>query len=223
VVYVLQGIGVVFIEETAVPRAGALASLRPRMSVPAAVRGALWRAAPALIAVWALAGFYGSLGPKLVHNLAGTTSILLGGVSLFAMAGSGALSVLLLRGHSARTLMRLGAGSLLVGLTVALTAVPQHSVLLFLFGTSIAGLGFGTGFQGALRTVIDLIAAHERAAVLSVLFVVSYLALGMPAIAAGYGLAHQGDIVRTTFEFGATVMTLASLALAGTWVSPVRT
>jgi hypothetical protein len=218
VVFVLQGIGVAFMDESAQPRAGALASLRPRMSVPAAVRGPLWRATPALIAVWALAGFYGSLGPKLVHTLTGTASILLGGVSLFALAGSGALSVLLLRAHTAKTLVRLGTSALLAGLTIALAALPQHSVQLFLVGTAIAGLGFGAGFQGALRTVVALIAAHERAAVLSVLFVLSYLAMGMPAIAAGYGLARQGDIVRTTVEFAASVMTLALLALAGTWM-----
>ena len=40
-VFVLQGIGVAFMDESAQPRAGALASLKPRMSVPAAVRGPL--------------------------------------------------------------------------------------------------------------------------------------------------------------------------------------
>ena len=52
-----------------------------------------WLAAPALVAVWALAGFYASLGPTLVRSFAGPTSILLGGFALFVLAGSGALAV----------------------------------------------------------------------------------------------------------------------------------
>jgi hypothetical protein len=99
-------------------------------------------------------------------------------------------------------------------------------VLLFVLGTAVAGIGFGAGFQGALRTVVALIGAHERAGVLSVLFVISYLALGVPAIVAGYGLARQGDIYATAREFGAAVMLLALTALIATFRStrarPVR-
>ena len=94
--------------------------------------------------------------------------------------------------------------------------VHSRSVAGFALGTAIAGVGFGAGFQGALRSVVARIAAHERASVMSVLFVISYLALGVPAVAAGWGLARQGDIVTTALEFGATVIALALLALLGT-------
>ncbi len=55
----------------------------------------------------------------------------------------------------------------------------------------------------------------ERAGVLSVIFVVSYLAMGAPAVVAGYLVAQGGDITATAREFGATVMMLAALALLG--------
>jgi hypothetical protein len=89
-------------------------------------------------------------------------------------------------------------------------------VPLFLLGSAVAGLGFGTGFQGALRSVVLLIAPQERAGVLSVLFVIAYLAMGLPAMVAGYDVAHQGDIVVTAYEFGSGVVLLALLALLGT-------
>jgi len=44
-----------------------------------------------LLAAWALAGFYGSLGPTLVRQLA-AGSVLLGGLALTVLAGSGALT-----------------------------------------------------------------------------------------------------------------------------------
>jgi hypothetical protein len=60
-------------------------------------------------------------------------------------------------------------------------------------------------------------ASRARAGVLSVLFVISYLALGIPAVLAGYGLTHHGDIFATAREFSSAVMVLAALALAATF------
>jgi len=51
--------------------------------------------------------------------------------------------------------------------------------------------------------------------VLSVVYVVSYLALGLPAVIAGFLLVHEGDLVSTTVQFGVAVMVLAALALLG--------
>lgn len=214
--YLLQAIGVAFIAETASRRPGALASLLPRFGVPGAVQGPLLLAAPAIVAVWALGGFYASLGPTLVRSLVGSDAIVLGGAALFALAGSGALTVMFLQHRRPETLARLGASALLVGIAVVMAALHVRSPWLFALGTATAGIGFGAAFQGALRGVIGAIAVHERAGVLSVVFVLSYLALGVPAVAAGYGLARQGDIVATTSEFGATVFVLALLALVGT-------
>jgi len=93
----------------------------------------------------------------------------------------------------------------------------MQSVQLFLLGTAVAGVGFGAGFQGALRTVVAQIAPQERAGTLSVLFVISYLAMGVPAGPGRYGLARGGDIFATALEFGAAVIVLAALALLATY------
>src|SRR2546428_10735996 len=67
-IFVAQVVGVVLMPESIPPRAGAMASLRPQFSLPAATRQPILLAAPVLIAVWALAGFYGSLAPSLVRR-----------------------------------------------------------------------------------------------------------------------------------------------------------
>jgi MFS family permease len=59
VVLVAQGIGVVFMRESSPPRPGALASLRPQLRVPSAVRAPMLAATPALVAAWAFVGLYG--------------------------------------------------------------------------------------------------------------------------------------------------------------------
>jgi len=71
------------------------------------------------------------------------------------------------------------------------------------------------------RSVISLAAPHERSAVLSVIYVVSHLALGLPAGIGGVLAVYGGGLQRTAIEFGAVVMVLAGMALAG-WLLPTR-
>jgi hypothetical protein len=215
-VFVLQAIGVLLMPETSSPAPGALASLRPHFAVPGPVRKPLLFAVPALVAVWAMAGLYGALGPALVKLVSGSGSIVLGGLSLFVLAGSGAAAVLLLQRQNARQLTLTGGGALLAGIGLTLLSVGTRSTAGFFVGTAIAGVGFGGAFQGAIRSVVPLVAPHQRAGVLSVVYVVSYLAMGLPAVIAGVLLVHEGNLVHTSVQYGVAVMVLAALALAGT-------
>jgi len=215
VVFLLQAAGVALMPESSSRTGGALASLRPRFGLPAAVRGPVLAAAPALIAVWALAGFYGSLGPALVRLLSGSGSPVLGGLALFVLAASGSLAVLLLRTARPQTLMLVGNAALIAGVAITLLAIARSSTGTFFVGTAIAGVGFGGGFQGAIRTVLPLAAPHERAGILSIVYVISYLALGLPAVIAGVLTVHGGGVLTTAREYGAAVMVLSVLALAG--------
>lgn len=82
----------------------------------------------------------------------------------------------------------------------------------------IAGAGFGAAFQRAIRTIVPLAAPHERAGVLSVLYAIAYLALGVPAVLGGIRVAHGGGVIGTANEYGVAVMVLGALALAGSLV-----
>jgi len=103
--------------------------------------------------------------------------------------------------------------ALLIGMSITVTALTSLSVPVFYFGAVVAGVGFGAGFQGAVRSVISLAKPDERAAVLSVIFVVSYIAMGLPAIIAGLFIGSHGDLKFTTEQFAGVVMLLAGLAL----------
>ena len=214
-VMVVQGIGVALMRETSAPKPGALASLRPRFGVPRAARGPLLVAAPVLVAVWALAGLYGSVVPAVLRTVLGSDSLLLGGLALFALAISGAVTVLLLRGSAPRRVMLFGTVALIAGVGLTLVSVDHDSALGFFAGTIVAGAGFGGGFQGAIRTVVPLAAPHERSGLLSTIYVVSYLAMGLPAVIGGFLVVHGGGLLTTTREYGVAVMVLAALALLG--------
>ena len=111
--------------------------------------------------------------------------------------------------------MLAGIAALITGVIVTVLAVSLGSVAVFFAGSAIAGAGFGSGFQGGIRLVVPLAAAHQRAGLVSLLYVVSYLGLGVPAVLAGFGVVHGGGLVVTTRFYGAAVIALAALALFG--------
>ena len=213
-VLALQATAIAAMRETVSRAPGALASLRPEITLPRALRAPVLTALPVLFAVWALAGLYGALGPALVHALTGSGEVVLGALSLFVLAASAVVAIIVLRRAPARTVMLSGIVALITGVTVTVMAVGLGSAAVFFAGSAIAGAGFGCGFQGGIRMVVPLAAAHERAGLISLLYVVSYLGLGVPAVLAGFGAVHDG-LINTARYYGAAVIALAALALFG--------
>jgi predicted MFS family arabinose efflux permease len=220
--FVVQAAGVAMIAETSARKPGALASLQPVIAVPTRVRGTLAIAAPSLVAVWALAGLYGSLGPSLTALISGSDSTILGGASLFVLAASGALTVLVFHRVEARTFSIVGSSLVIAGVAIVLVAASSRSIVAFFIGTAVAGAGFGGGFQGGLRTIVPLAEPTERAGVISVAYIICYLAMGLPAILAGFLVVH-GTVLHTAQEFGGAVIALAAFTVAGMTLSAVRT
>jgi hypothetical protein len=214
-IFIVQGVGVALMAETVTRKPGALATLRPEFTLPSRIRRPFLVAVPALIAAWSLAGFYGSLAPTLVRTLSGSDSLLLGGLPLFALAGGGAVAIFALRNAVPDRVMLIGTVGLASGVGLTLVAVEATSTAWFFAGTVLAGLGFGAAFQGGIRTVIPLAHPHERAGLLSVIYVVSYLAMGAPAVLGGFLAVHNGDVLLTTREYGAAVIVLAAMAGIG--------
>lgn len=226
-VFVLQALGVLALRETVSRKPGALASMAPEIKLPKAARTPVAIAAPVLFAVWALAGFYGALGPAIIRTLVDSTSVVWGGLPLFVLAGSAGLAVLVLRGTSTRTVMLLGAGALVTGVTITLVSIGPGTggaaaTTGFFVGSAIAGFGFGSGFQGGIRMVMPQTQPHERAGVLSLLYVVSYLGLGVPAVIGGVLVVHGGGLLQTAREYGIAVIVLTAAALVGLLLSGRR-
>jgi hypothetical protein len=213
--FALQAAGIAMMRETVTRAPGALSTLKPEIRLPRGLRASVLTTAPVLFAVWSLAGLYGALGPALVRTLTGSGNVVLGGLSLFVLAASAVFSIIVLRGAAARTVMLTGIIALITGVAVTLLALNLKSPAVFFAGTAISGAGFGSGFQGGIRTVVPQAAAHERSGVVSLLYVVSYLGLGLPAVAAGFLVVHGGGLTDTARYYGAAVILLAALALPG--------
>ena len=140
---------------------------------------------------------------------------MIGGLALFVLAACGGVSVLVFQHREPKDMMMFGGMNLFVGVAIAVLSLPYNAIAGFFLGTAIAGVGFGAGFQGSVRTVVPFAAAHERAGVLSIIFIISYIAMGVPAVAAGWMIAQHGNILLTAQIFGAVIMGLACAALLG--------
>jgi len=210
--FVLQGVYVWRLPESVSRQGGALASLRPTLHVPVQARSTLWRVLPLNTATWALGGFYASLAPSLVRTATGSTSNLIGGATVAALTVTGALMIFTMRDRPAAQALRLGASLLPIGLMLILLGVHGASLSLFFFGTLVAGCGFGSGFLGAVRSLVPLALPHERAGLMSAYYVLSYLAFCLPALLAGQ-LARSFGLLATTDGYGVVLIVLAVAAL----------
>jgi MFS family permease len=204
----------VFLPESSPRRPGAAASLVPSVHVPASQRRAFVVVLPCLVANWALGGLYASLGPSLVAGVFGVQDHVVGSLLILALNGTGLVGSLTMRSVAPHRAMVTGALVFAVGVAGTVGTLASGSLAFFFVAAVVSGFGFGTAFLGALATVTAGVAPGQRAALLSAVFTVGYLAFSIPAIAAGIAAGHIG-LERTAQVYGIGVIVLALLAVAG--------
>ncbi|WP_246064106.1 MFS transporter [Blastococcus colisei] len=214
VVFLLAAVGTVLLPESSPRLPGALASLRPRVHVPPVHRRAFVVALPILVACWALGGLYASLGPSLVADVFAIDNHLVGGLLILALNGTGIAGSVALRTSPPERALLVGALVFTVGVAGTIGALFATSAPLLFTAAVVTGFGFGAAFLGAVATITHGVAPGSRAGLLASVFVVGYLAFSLPAIAAGIAVEEFG-LTRTTEVYGAVVVLLALLAVAG--------
>ena len=189
----------------------------PRISVERAVRREFVATLPILVAGWAVAGFYLSLGPSLASQLAASSNRVLGGLAIFLLTDIGAVAIVITRSWATTRAMMVGGVILGAGLVVAVAAIALSSPFLFFAATALTGVGFGPAWLGVLRTLVALAAPTARAALLAAVFVVAYLALALPAVIAGF-LATRIGLHDAALWYGAGLVALTFAGVLSTWV-----
>jgi MFS family permease len=195
--------------ETVGRRPGAGAALRPRVSVPAAARSAFLRGTPTLVSTWMLGGLMLSVGGSLLANVFGQDNHAVVGLVLGSFAGAAALASTLLRDRTPSFMTTVGTSLLVAGAGAVALSVVTVSWPVFVAGTVVAGAGFGPAFLGAFRSVSQLATDHERAGLISAIFIVSYLAFSIPAVIAGILIAVVG-LAPTTLGYAGVVTAVAA-------------
>jgi pimeloyl-ACP methyl ester carboxylesterase/predicted MFS family arabinose efflux permease len=211
---VLALVVVALMPETSPRRQGAVASLRPRVAMPAYLRADLVLVVPAMIASWALAGMYLSLGPSVAADLLGLHSHLVGGVVVTLLAGTGALAIFLLRSRRASSLLAPSAALLGLGTLISLAGTTESLAWLAAVGTVVAGLGFGASVLATMGTFARIARPHERSAVFALANIVNYLGNSVPAVLGGIAVTALGLRTATViYALAIVVITFSSFVL----------
>ncbi|MEU8954516.1 MFS transporter [Streptomyces sp. NPDC048518] len=210
--FVLAGVVVARLPETSPRRPGAVASLRPRVAMPAYLRAEIVPAVPVMIAGWALAGMYLSLGPSVAAQLLGLHNHLIGGVVVTLLAGTGALAVALLRSRPASVLLAPASALLGLGTLMSLAGTVEELAWLAALGTVVAGFGVGASVLATFGTFARIAKPHERSAVFALANVISYLGNSVPAVLGGIAVTVLG--LRTATEiYALTIVAITLVAL----------
>ncbi len=187
---------------------GGLAALRPQVAVPVRARRAFAAAVPAMVATWSLGGLILSVGSSLLGTVFGQANHAVVGLVIGLFPISAATASVLGRDVSPSSMSRIGSAILAGGTGLFLLSLGWSSIALFVAASIITGAGFGSAFLGALRSVSQLAEPHQRAALVSAVYVVSYVAFSVPALVAGLLITHIG-LKDTSFGYGGFVALVA--------------
>jgi MFS family permease len=164
------------------------------------------------ITVWMTGGFYLSIVGELSKEVLGVEGTIEQGLLIAGLSLVGAAAVVTFGKLPPRTNARLGCAALGLGMAVGVTAIFAHSLVLFAVGTLSAGCGFGMAFGGAIGLVLPGARAHERGELFAAIYVVNYLAFGVPAIAAGALIGPLG-LMTATVIYATAIIVCALMAV----------
>jgi MFS family permease len=217
VLFAVAFAGALLLPEPVAVQRGARMRLTPQWpSVPPGVRGPFVLAGLAVLSSWSIGGLFLSLGPQLSARLFDSDNHLVAGLSMFLLAGSGALAQVVFGRSAPWAGAAVGSIALAVGMGLIVASTARGSAALFILGAVVGGAGFGVAFLGGLRTLSAAIPFEHRARVMSAFYLVAYASLSLPAVGAGVLVTSAG--LDDTFEiFGSVIGALALVVAFEAW------
>lgn len=198
--------------ETAALRPGVARSLVPRVRVPVSARREFAAAVPVHMGSWMLAGLFMGLAPTIIRDIFHIDSGLLNGATAFLEPAAAGVTGIVLGRVTPRRTTTVGGLAVLAGTAVIVGGVVLGSLPLLWLGGLVGGIGFGASFSGALRTITPLAQSHQRAELFAAVYLVAYLAFGVPTIIAGQ-LVGPAGLFATVVGYGVAIIVAAAAGL----------
>ncbi|MCT9142575.1 MFS transporter [Streptomyces violarus] len=163
-----------------------LRTVRPqRPALPPRVRAVFGPAATASFVGFALFGVFTSVSPEFLAESLGVTDHAVSGLIVALAFFASTAGQLAVGRVGVRRSLPLGCAGLLAGLALLAGALAWDLMALVVLSALIGGAGQGLAFRGALSEVAEASPEHQRAAVISTLFVVAYAGISVPVIGVG--------------------------------------
>jgi MFS family permease len=186
---------ILFIPETAARRPGAIDTLRPQVAVPVSARAQFAATVPTQAGAWMTAALFMGLMPIILGTVFHLHGPLIGGATSFITPAAATTASIVGGRIAPHRLSIVGGFAVIVGAFTVVAALSTASMPLLWIGGVVGGAGFGSTFSGNIRLLTENIASHQRAGLFSAVYLVAYLAFGVPAILAGLFVATLGITV----------------------------
>jgi MFS family permease len=188
----LAAVALLLVPETVVERKPL--SLRFQgLGIPEAGRPEYLAAGLAGFAAWSLLGLFSALAPSFLGQVLHEVNHAVEGAVVFALYASASLTQLLVSRFDSRPVVLFGLATFLVALAFIVAGISDASLVLFVVGTVVGGVGVGGVFLGSLSTANRLAPPAERGRVVSTFFVFCFVGLTIPVIGVGIASPYVGD------------------------------
>ncbi|MGA6160693.1 alpha/beta fold hydrolase [Stenotrophomonas sp. NPDC087984] len=194
------------------PRESIWRSLLPSAGLPQATRPAFFALVPSIGATWALAGLYLSLGSSVLGTVLDVHSHFVVGIALGVFFAAGISGTVVSTVLPPQLREWFGYGTLTLGVLVTIAAMLMSALPLYVVGSVVAGFGFGAAFRFAINALGEAAPIAQRGQVFATMYIVSYLAFSVPALAAGLAVERFG-LKPTAVTYGALEVALVLIAM----------
>lgn len=174
-----------FSRETRPRSTGAWGSLRPRLTVPRGAARLLFSVGAAIVAGWAVGGFYQAFAPEITADHLGTESALAAAAVFSSILITTPFGSPLAARIEQRLAIPLGAIVFALAVIGAFWALLANMIIPFLAASLLAGLAQGVFTAAGTRALLGHIIATQRGAMLSTIYIISYTGAAAPALIAG--------------------------------------
>jgi MFS family permease len=199
--------------ETMPRSCGAIASLRPRLQVPAGSGRLLLAAGSAFVATWSLGGFYQAFGPSVVAEYLGTMNPLVAAAVFASVMVLNPLGAPLAGRLLPATALRAGLVLFVLALAGIVVSLHAGAIAPFIGASLVVGVAQGAASTGGMRALLAYTRPEERAGLLSTIYLISYSGAAIPGMVAGE--------LTTTFDLYQIALGYAALGIAASIVAIV--
>ncbi|HEY7245247.1 MAG TPA: MFS transporter [Xanthobacteraceae bacterium] len=214
VALIVTGALVCVARETVTHRPQALTEfpMRPRLSVPRAIRAQFVAPAVTGAGAMALVGFYAALAPSVLVQQLHDPNHAVAGALFLELAIVVAGSIVAMQRVPSRSAMLWGLALMLPSVVLLVSAQIIAAMPLMILATVVCGLAAGLGYRGSLQVVNKIAPESRRAEVVSSYFVWVFCGNAVPVIGIGV-LSTLASPTAASLAFAAMIIVFALLAL----------
>jgi MFS family permease len=212
VVLIAAAIAVTCVPETVSPPDEPRAYRPQRIAAPPRSRTAFVAAGFGAFAGFALFGLFTSLAPTILIGTFDEHDHLLAGVTAFSVFAAAATGQVVLARVPLRIQLTTAAICCAVGLAAVAVGAFAPSLVVFLVGGVISGVGVGVLFKSAIATASGLAEPGRRGETLALIFLIAYCGLALPVLAIGLILTFASQT--TVLLVFASIVLVATVSAA---------